>query len=132
MIMPSVSGRAVAILACTSLLGCATADVMRLDQTRRAPTRSTAVQVFLDEPTRPYTAIAMVQVSDQGWNMSLEALKTKMVEAAAAQGGDAVIIGQQSQRTTGTVFLPIGNSTFVGVADTSKILAGKVVVFTDK
>jgi hypothetical protein len=100
---------------------------MHLEQQRREPTKPSDVQVFLDEPARPYTAIAMVQASDQGWGLSLEALKTKMVEKAATLGGDAVIMGQQSNQGGGTYFMPIGNMWYGVNASVTK-LAGKIVV----
>jgi hypothetical protein len=113
------------------LLGCAPADVMHLEQQPRAPKRLSDVQVFLDEPTRPYKAIAMVQASDQGWGLSLDTLKSKMVEKAAALGGDGVILGQQSSQSAGTYFMPIGNALY-GMNLSEKKLAGKIIVFTDK
>jgi hypothetical protein len=127
----SVAGRALSLLACGSLLACASVDVIRLDEHHRRAVSRTAIEVFLDEPTRPYTPIAIVQVDDRGLDLSLETLKAEMAKAAAAQGGDAVIIGQQSRRTAGAVFVPIG-STWHGVPYTRKTLAGRVVVFADK
>jgi hypothetical protein len=127
----SVGGRAVSLLACGALLACASVDVIRLDEHRRRQVSQTAIEVFLDEPTRPYTAIAIVQVDDRGLDLSLETLKAEMARAAAAQGGDAVIIGRQSRRTAGAVFVPIG-STWHGVPYTRKTLAGRVVVFADR
>ena len=104
---------------------------MHLEQQPRKPTRLSDIQVFLDEPTRPYKAIAMVQASDQGWGLSLDTLKTKMVEKAAALGGDAVILGQQSSQSAGTYFMPIGNALY-GMNLPEKKMAGKIIVFTDK
>lgn len=122
------SARALASLLCVLLLGCATADVMHLEQQPRASRKPSDVQVFLDEPTRPYTAIAIVQASDQGWGLSLDTLKGKMVEKAAALGGDAVILGQQSSQSSGMYFIPIGTALY-GVNVPEKKLAGKVIVF---
>ena len=71
----------------------------------------------------------MVEVSDQGWGLSLEALKKTMQREAAALGGDAVIIGTEAS-LSGTDLVPIGNTVF-GVDDVEKKLIGKVVVYTD-
>ena len=121
-------GKLVVLVCLSSLLGCATADVMRVDDTRRPPTRPSDIKVFVEEPTRPYTTVAVVQASDQGWGLSLEALKQKMVEKAAALGGEAVILGQQSTQSGGTYFIPIGTMLY-GTNIPEKHLAGKVIVF---
>ena len=52
-------------------VGCTTSsDVMRLDDTARAPTPLSDVTVLVEEPSRPYSVIAMVEVSDQGWDLA--------------------------------------------------------------
>ena len=110
-------------------VGCkATADVMRLDNTARAPTPLSDVAVLVEEPSRPYSVIAMVEVSDQGWGLSLEELKQSMLRQAAALGGDAVIFGMSTSQS-GTAFVPIGNM-YYGVDQVEKKLTGKVVVYT--
>ncbi len=127
------AGRAVpgafSVLVCVAALGCATTDVMRIDQQSRPPTKAADVQVFVEEPKRAYASIAIIQASDQGWGLSLETLKQKMVERAAELGGDAVILGQQTTRSGGTYFMPIGNVAY-GVDMPEKNLAGKVIVFS--
>lgn len=110
-------------------VGCATtSDVKRLDNTARAPTLQSDVAVLVEEPSRPYSVIAMVEVSDQGWGLSLEDLKQTMQREAAALGGDAVVIGTEAS-LSGTDFVPIGNTVF-GVDDVEKKLIGKVIVYT--
>lgn len=125
------AARGLASLLCVLLLACATADVMHLEQQPRAPMRLSDVRVLLDEPSQPYKAIAIVEASDQGWGLGLDALKTKMVEEAAALGGDAVILGQRSNQSGGTYFMPIGSAVY-GIDIPVKKLAGKVIVFTNQ
>jgi hypothetical protein len=110
-------------------VGCTTtSDVTRLDNSVRAPTAQSDVAVLVEEPSRPYSVIAMVEVSDQGWDFSLEDLKQTMLKEAAALGGDAVIVGTDTS-LSGTDFVPIGNTVF-GVGEVEKKLIGKVVVYT--
>ena len=126
--MSTLSWRALPLLFCVPWLGCATTDVMRTDDNRRPPTAKTDVKVFVEEPSDPYTTVAIVQASDQGWGLSLEVLKRKMVERAAALGGDAVILGQQSAQPGGPYFMPMGTTVQVTNVQ-EKFLAGKVIVF---
>ncbi len=110
-------------------VGCTTtSDVMHLDDTTRVPTPLSDVAVLVEEPLRLYSVIAMVEVTDQGWDLSLEELKQSMLMEAAALGGDAVIIGMSTSQS-GMAFFPIGN-TYYGVAQVEKKLIGKVVVYT--
>lgn len=112
-----------------AIVGCTTtADVMHLDNTDRAPASLSDVVVLIEEPSRPYSVIAMVEVSDQGWDLSLEELKQSMLNQAAALGGDAVIVGISSSKS-GAAFVPIGNM-YYGVDQFEKKLLGKVVVYT--
>jgi hypothetical protein len=110
-------------------VGCTTtSDVMRIDNTPRAPTPLSDVAVLVEEPSRPYSVIAVVVVSDQGWDLSLEELKQSMLRQAAALGGEAVIVGMSTSQS-GTVFVPIGNM-YYGVDQAEKRLIGKVIVYT--
>ena len=112
-----------------TIVGCgATADVMRLDDTSRAPTSVSRVAVLVSEPSRPYSAIAMVEVSDQGWGLTLEELKQEMLKQAAALGGDAVIVGIGSSKS-GAAFVPIGNM-YYAIDQTERKLTGKVIVYS--
>jgi hypothetical protein len=112
-----------------AIAGCGTtADVMRLDDTARAPTSVSKVAVLVSEPSRSYSAIAMVEVSDQGWGLSLEELKQEMLKQAAALGGDAVIVGIGSSKS-GAAFVPIGNM-YYAIDQTEKKLTGKVIVYS--
>ena len=110
-------------------VGCTTtSDVKLLDATVRAPTLQSDVAVLVEEPSRPHSVIATVEVSDQGWGLSFEDLKQKMQREAAAIGGEAVIIGTEAT-LSGTDFVPIGDTVF-GVDDVEKKLIGKVIVYT--
>ncbi|MFN0038552.1 MAG: hypothetical protein ACKVP2_03475 [Burkholderiales bacterium] len=112
------------------LAACATtADVMRIDNTNRGASDPATIRVFLDEPSQPYTTVAMVRISDQGWGLSLEDLKAAMIKEAAKLGGDAVIVGTET-RNAGTAFVPIGTMLY-GVESPEKILVGKVIEFLD-
>lgn len=124
------ASRHLVLIVSSILLSCASADVVRLDQTKRTPKDPKQVEAFLDEPTRPYKSIAMIEASDQGWGLSLNSLKSKMVQEAAALGGDAVIIGSHSTQSGGAYFVPIGNMWY-GANLPEKKMEGKVIVFTD-
>lgn len=114
-----------------AVAGCgATADVMRLDDASRPPTTVSRVAVLVSEPSRPYSAIAMVEVSDEGWGLSLEELKQEMLKQAAALGGDAVIVGIGSSKS-GAAFVPIGNM-YYAIDQTEKKLSGKVIVYSTR
>src|SRR5262245_41967799 len=111
-----------------ALSSCApTSDVMRVDNVSRRPTDTRNIQVFLDEPAKAYSTIAMVKISNRGWVRSLEELKAVMVTEVAKLGGDAVIVGTETTKA-GTVFVPVGNM-FYGVDSNQKVLVGKVIVF---
>jgi hypothetical protein len=107
---------------------CASAEVMRLDNVARPSTEPDSIRVLLEEPAEPYTSIAMVVVSDDGWGLSLEKIKRRVVAEAAKLGGEAVIVGHQSGRA-GTTFIPVGQ-TWIAADVPEKKLVGKVIVYT--
>ena len=109
------------------MASCATVDVLHLDNTARRPKDNFEVQLLLDEPKQPYVAIAVVVASDEGWGLSLDKIKDKLIKEAARLGGDAVIIGRESKEA-GAVFTPVGN-TFYAVPFEETKLVGKVIVF---
>ena len=118
------------LLLVLATVGCAaTSDVMRLDNTVRAPTQLSEVVVLVENPSRPYSVIAMVEVSDQGWCLSLDELNQSMLKQVAALGGDAVIVGMGTSQSSGSIIVPAGN-TYVSVDDVERKLTGKVVVYT--
>ena len=119
--------RAFVALIALALTSCATADVMRLDTVPRQPTPTTSVQLLLEQPSMPYTAIALVEVSDQGWGLKLETLRTKLVAEAAKLGGDAVILSRRTSNA-GSVLMPVGNQ-FYSLPLTESGLVGQVIVY---
>jgi hypothetical protein len=100
---------------------------MRLDSEVRPAADPDSLVFFLDEPTRPYKAIGLVEVSDQGWGLSLDALKKKLGVEAGKLGAHGVIIGRESTQA-GAVFVPVGATFFAASVDEKK-LVGKLVVF---
>jgi hypothetical protein len=109
------------------LVCCVTSDVLHLDSTPRSPKDPSQVQILLDEPKQAYVAIAIVVASDQGWGLTLDEIKNKLIKEAARLGGDAVIIGRES-KDSGAVFVPVGNTFFAAPVEETK-LVGKVIVF---
>ena len=102
---------------------CASAQVMRVDSVQRPATKPDSVRVFLEEPDQPYSSIALIEISDQGWGLSLDALRTKAAKEAAKLGGEGVILGRQTAQS-GAVILPIGDTWYAGTLETSKLVEG--------
>jgi hypothetical protein len=115
------------LIALLALGACAKADVLVVDPTPRQAIEADSVRVYLDQPTIPYTVIALVEVDDQGWGMSMESLAKRMRQDAAKLGGEGVIIGQQSS-TAGSVIIPVGNLWYAGAMEQKK-LVGQVITF---
>ena len=113
------------IAAVITLAACASANVMRLDNSVRPETSPDSVVLLLEEPSRPYVSIALIEVRDGSWGLSLKTLGKKLVREAAALGGHAVILTQQSNSQSGLI--PVGNT---WVATEQRRLVGKVIVFT--
>jgi hypothetical protein len=112
------------------VMGCGTsADVMRLDSAVRPEKSPEEVQLLLDEPARPYEPIALVDVSDDGNDLGIEALKNRMVKEAAKLGGDAVILVTRGEQEAGDLLLPVGDM-WMSFAMAEKKLSGKVIVFS--
>jgi len=111
------------VLALIAAACSASADVMRLDDIVRPPRNPELVRLLLERPDTPYVSIALIEVSDEGWGMSLESLREKLVEEAAKIGGDAVILRQTD--SDGTI-IPVGQ-TFISLE--VKGLSGQVIVY---
>ncbi len=109
------------------LVSCASASVLKINATVLPPRDASTVQVLLDEPSRKYKTVALVEVSDDGWGLGLDALKKKLTAEAGKLGGDAVVISRQS-RTSGAILVPVGN-TYWAAANTEEKLVGRVIVF---
>ena len=119
--------RVLIVAAAIVAFGCATADVMRLDSEVRPPKSPAAVQLLLEQPSMAYTAIALVEVSAQGWGLKLETLRTKLVAEAAKLGGEAVILSRRTSNA-GSMLMPVGNQ-FFNVPLTESGLVGQVIVY---
>jgi hypothetical protein len=112
------------------LCSCVSADVLRLDNTIRPPTDLTAVELLLEEPSREYVAIALINVTDQGWGMRLDDLRKRLVSEAAKLGGDAVILSHQED-ASGSIIVPVGQM-WMASSVTEKKLIGKVVKYAQQ
>ena len=114
------------------LVSCTSTDVLRLDETKRPPKQPSELHLLLEEPKQEYQTIALIEVSDQGWGLTLEQLKRDLLSKAAQIGGDAVIIGTKTEESA-TSFVPVG-STWVATQLNTQKMVGKVIVFqkTDK
>jgi hypothetical protein len=97
--------------------------VQLLDQAVRPAQSPDSVAVLLEKPDQPYTVIAVLEASTSTVVDSFDDLRRKMIAEAALLGGDALILGPESSRST-----PIFNT--VGfVMSERKGLAGEVIVF---
>jgi len=119
--------RRVTMVASLFALGCATSEVLRLDQVTRPARTPEAVQFFLEAPDSAYVAIALIEVSDDGWGLSLETLRQRLASEAARLGGDAVILTRHSEDAA-TVLMPVGDQ-FWAVPMEEKGLTGQVIIF---
>ena len=108
-----------AIMFLILLSGCASSDFLVLEPS--------SVEMLLDEPDRAYQTIALIEVSDQSWDMDLQTLADKILEEASKLGADAVIIGAQSTES-GAFIVPIGYMWYAGALNEKKII-GKAIVF---
>jgi hypothetical protein len=74
------------------LIGCApNVDVLQLQPAPHAEREVSEVQVLLDEPTRPYQSIALVEVKG-GDPSNLRVWAKHLRLEAARLGGDAVVL----------------------------------------
>ena len=111
------------------LVACSpSADVMRLENAPRPARSAEDVQVLMEEPVQAYTTVAVVSISDEGWGMGLEKLKTKAVAEAAKLGGDAVILGLAS-REAAVMMMPVGGGGAMAAPIEEKKLMGKVIAW---
>jgi hypothetical protein len=105
-------GAALIILACTS------ADILRLDKTPRPRTNPESIRLIAQEPTQPYTVIAIVSArQDVGGDP-----RARLIKEAARLGGQAVLLDAASVTRVGT-----GGEYGSSVLQ----LSGKVIVFAD-
>lgn len=101
--------------------GCGSMDVLQLDTTLRPKTYPDSVRLIAQEPQQPYTVIALVSATASGFLVfSRKSARTRLLEAAARLGGDAVLLGTGSLTRVGTG----GES-----GGTVLQLSGQVIVF---
>jgi hypothetical protein len=108
------------------LSACTSADVLRVDRTPRPVVADRKVPILLDEPTQPYSSIALIEVSGS-W-ASLERLGRRLSAEAAKLGGDAVLLTRRSAHS-GSSVMPAGE-TFISVDTNDSRLIGKVIVYS--
>ena len=116
-------GRPVVALLGVLAAGCVTASVHRLDQDLRPPCAPEAIQVLEEAPDCPYTVIAHVESRSDAVFHGSDDLRRKLVEEAAALGGEAVILGPEGRDST-PIILTTGM-----IMSESKTLEGEVIVF---
>ncbi|HEY3279051.1 MAG TPA: hypothetical protein VGJ83_00950 [Gemmatimonadales bacterium] len=103
-----------------AIIGCTHADVLRLDHVLRPQTRPDSVRLIAQEPTEPYTVIALVSVQSDGTMIHTGDARARLLKEAARLGGHAVLLGNGSLTRIGT------GGEYGG---TQQQLTGKVIVF---
>jgi hypothetical protein len=110
--------RVLSLAAVLSLLACTSADILRLDTTPRPRTNPESIRLIAQEPTQPYTVIAIVSArQDVGGDP-----RARLIKEAARLGGHAVLLDAGSVTRVGT-----GGEYGSSVLQ----LSGKVIVFAD-
>jgi len=114
-----------ALRICALLLavGCVTAKVRQLDQAVRPARSPDSVTVLLEKPQRPYTVIATIESRGETVFDGFDDLRRKMVVEAAQLGGDALILGPESTKST---FIIIPTAL---IKSDRRELTAKVIVF---
>jgi hypothetical protein len=117
--------RLIPLAAVLAVVGCKSGgDVLRLDTTPRPETHPDSVRLIAEEPRQPYTVIALVAVTrgDGFLFIGRKPARTRLLEAAARLGGDAVLLGTGSLTRVTT-----GGGEYSG---STLQLSGKVIVFS--
>jgi hypothetical protein len=91
---------------CLLVLSCVKADVQRLDQIVRPARSPDSIAVLAERPQQPYTVIATIQSKGESAFDSFDDLRRKMVVEAAQIGGDALILGPESTKSTFLILSP--------------------------
>jgi hypothetical protein len=108
---------------CLLAAGCIGTNVQLLDQAVRPAQSPESVMVLSETPDQPHTVIAIVESSSSTVFDSFDDLRSRLITKAAMLGGDALILGSESKKST-----PIFNT--VGfVMSERKALEGEVIVF---
>jgi hypothetical protein len=104
-------------------VGCVRADVRRLDQVVRPARSPDSIAVLLEEPQQPYSVIATIESTGETVFDSFNDLRRKMIAEAAQIGGDALILGPESTKST-FIILPTAL-----IKSDRKELTAEVIVF---
>jgi hypothetical protein len=104
-------------------VGCVRADVRRLDQVVRPARSPDSIAVLLEEPQQPYSVIATIESTGETVFDSFNDLRRKMIAEAAQIGGDALILGPESTKST-FIILPTAL-----LKSDRKELTAEVIVF---
>lgn len=114
---------ALLLSSCLLAAGCIRTNVQLLDHTLRPARSPDSIAVLLEQPEQDYTVIAVVRSSSSTVFDSFADLRQRMVSEAALLGGDAVILGPRSTKST-LIFNTVGF-----VESDRKDLVGEVIVF---
>jgi hypothetical protein len=93
------AGRAVAVVGLVLAVACVNSDVLRLEESVRPATDPGGIRLIAQEPTEPYSVIALLSVSSP--DRGVEALRERLIREAARLGGDAVLLDSESLARTG-------------------------------
>ena len=104
-------------------VGCVRADVRRLDQVVRPARSPDSIAVLLEKPQQPYTVIATIESTGETVFDSFDDVRRKMIVEAAQIGGDALILGPESTKST-FIILPTAL-----IKSDRKELTAEVIVF---
>ena len=115
-----VPSRLVPLVLVIGISGCVRAEVFQVSPRLRPETHPDSVQLLAQEPTRPYTVIALLNVTSA--DRSQERMRQRLLKEAALLGGDAVLLGIGS-----LTYITTGSGEFTS---TARQLSGKVIVFT--
>jgi len=116
-------GRPLVVLLGVLAAGCVSSQVSRLDLDPRPARPPEAIKVLEQAPEAPYTVIARVQTRTGAIYHDEKDLLRKLVEEAAALGGDALILGEGSTDSR-PLFLVTGM-----IMTEDKTLPAEVIVF---
>jgi hypothetical protein len=116
-------GRPVVALLGVLAAGCVTASVHRLDKDLRPPCAPEAIEVLEEAPDCPYTVIAHIESRTGAVFQGSDDLRRKLVEEAAALGGEALILGAEG-RASHPIILTTGM-----IMSEEKTLEADVIVF---
>lgn len=114
---------ALGVPVCLLAVACISTNVQRLDQAARPARAPDSVAVLLEKPDQPYTVIAVLKSSSSAVFDSFDDLRKELIAEAALLGGDALILGPESKKST-LIFNTVGF-----VTSDRKDLSGEVIVF---